>query len=156
MPINKKIKGDLISLAKQGEFDFIVHGCNCHGIMGAGIAPQIASAFEGVLEADINYPIPLYSHERLGGYSYTYDTQYNVCVINAYTQFYTGRDARYDALREVFELLNHDISNHAPDTIVGIPAIGCGIGGLDVNAVEHIINVATPDINIVWVDYDGQ
>ncbi len=39
------IDGDLIKLALQGEFDVVVHGCNCFCTMGAGIAPQMAAAF---------------------------------------------------------------------------------------------------------------
>lgn len=41
----KYVKGDLIKLALAGEFDVIAHGCNCFCTMGAGIAPQMASAF---------------------------------------------------------------------------------------------------------------
>lgn len=41
----QEIKGDLIEYAKQGIFDVIAHGCNCHSTMGAGIAPQMAKAF---------------------------------------------------------------------------------------------------------------
>jgi len=39
------IKGNLITLAKKGEFDVIVHGCNCLNVMGAGIAKQIKKTF---------------------------------------------------------------------------------------------------------------
>ena len=41
----QEVQGDLIELAKQGKFDVIAHGCNCHCTMGAGIAPQMAKAF---------------------------------------------------------------------------------------------------------------
>lgn len=41
----QEIEGDLITLAKQGKFDVITHGCNCLSNMGAGIAPQMAKAF---------------------------------------------------------------------------------------------------------------
>ena len=34
----KIIKGNLISLALAGEFEVIIHGCNCFCTMGAGIA----------------------------------------------------------------------------------------------------------------------
>ena len=40
-----EIKGDLIELAKQGEFDVVIHGCNCFCTMGAGIAPKMAKEF---------------------------------------------------------------------------------------------------------------
>lgn len=41
----QEIKGNLIELAKTGQFDVIAHGCNCMCTMGAGIAPQMAKAF---------------------------------------------------------------------------------------------------------------
>lgn len=40
-----EIKGDLIALAKEGMFDVITHGCNCHCNMGAGIAVPMAKNF---------------------------------------------------------------------------------------------------------------
>jgi O-acetyl-ADP-ribose deacetylase (regulator of RNase III) len=40
------VDGDLIKLALKGDFDVVVHGCNCFCQMGAGIAPQMAEAFE--------------------------------------------------------------------------------------------------------------
>mgnify|MGYP001795501660 FL=1 len=39
----KTIKGDLVKLAIKGEFDLIIHGCNCFCTMGAGIAKTIRS-----------------------------------------------------------------------------------------------------------------
>lgn len=41
----QEIYGDLITLAKQGKFDVIAHGCNCFCRMKRGIAPQMAEAF---------------------------------------------------------------------------------------------------------------
>jgi O-acetyl-ADP-ribose deacetylase (regulator of RNase III) len=41
----REIKGDLITLAKQGEFDVIVQGNNCFCTQGAGLAPQMVEAF---------------------------------------------------------------------------------------------------------------
>ena len=40
-----EIEGNLITLAMNGEFDVISHGCNCFCQMGAGIAPQMAKTF---------------------------------------------------------------------------------------------------------------
>ena len=41
----KIIEGDLIQLALDGEFDLIIHGCNCFCSMGAGIAKSIREIF---------------------------------------------------------------------------------------------------------------
>jgi O-acetyl-ADP-ribose deacetylase (regulator of RNase III) len=50
----KKVKGDLIKLAKEGAFDLIIHGCNCFGTMGAGIARTIKSQFPVAYTADLD------------------------------------------------------------------------------------------------------
>ena len=49
----KRIEGDLIQKAKDGEFDLIVHGCNCFCTMGAGIAKQIKKNFPQAFEEDL-------------------------------------------------------------------------------------------------------
>jgi len=41
----QEIEGNLITLALEGMFDVIAHGCNCQCKMGAGLAPQMAEAF---------------------------------------------------------------------------------------------------------------
>ena len=49
----KTIKGDLVKLAIKGEFDLIIHGCNCFCTMGAGIAKTIKQKFPEAYEADL-------------------------------------------------------------------------------------------------------
>lgn len=44
MKVNE-IKGNLITLAKEGAFDVIVQGNNCFCVQGAGLAPQMVQAF---------------------------------------------------------------------------------------------------------------
>ncbi len=41
----KEIKGDLIKLALEGEFDAIAHGINCFNTQKKGLAPQMVKAF---------------------------------------------------------------------------------------------------------------
>lgn len=41
----KTVDGDLINLALEGNFDVIVHGCNCFCTQGAGIAKGMAKTF---------------------------------------------------------------------------------------------------------------
>lgn len=49
----KKLKGDLIALALEGEFSVIVHGCNCQCAMGKGIAKTIKTRFPEAYQADL-------------------------------------------------------------------------------------------------------
>lgn len=72
--------------------------------------------------------------------------------MNLYTQFRPGPNAEYGAILKGFESLN-DVFEGAIQPFY-IPKIGCGIGGLEWECVEEIINIATPDINIVVVEYD--
>ena len=51
----KKVYGDLIEMAEHGDFDVIVHGCNCFCTMGAGIALQIKHHFPEAYYADCDY-----------------------------------------------------------------------------------------------------
>jgi O-acetyl-ADP-ribose deacetylase (regulator of RNase III) len=49
----KIIKGDIIKLAQQGQFDVIVHGCNCFCTMGSGIAKAVKSCFPIAFQVDL-------------------------------------------------------------------------------------------------------
>ena len=49
----KVVQGDLLKLAMNGEFDVIVHGCNCFCQMGAGIARTIRHKFPQAYIQDI-------------------------------------------------------------------------------------------------------
>lgn len=42
------IQDDLVELAYEGKFDVVVHGCNCFGVMGAGIAKTLNERFGGI------------------------------------------------------------------------------------------------------------
>lgn len=155
MPITNTIQGDLVKLAQEKVFDVIVHGCNCRGIMGAGIAPQIANTFTGVREADYDFPIPLKDKNRLGKYSKIYSEEFAIWVVNAYTQFdITGRsvgrpDVGYHAIAQVFKRLNQEFAGK----VIGIPRIGSGLAGGHWEAVKEIINLTTPDLHITLVEY---
>ena len=50
----KTVKGDLIKLALENEFDVIIHGCNNFVNMGAGIAKTIKQHFPEAYRADLD------------------------------------------------------------------------------------------------------
>ena len=68
----KTIQGDLIKLAVAGEFDVIVHGCNCFCTMGAGIAKTIKQKFPTAYQADL--ATIKGDKTKLGAVSYTHLT----------------------------------------------------------------------------------
>ena len=94
----KTITGDLIELGKAGHFDVIIHGCNCHNQMGAGIAKQIRYNFPNTWMAD-QLTIPG-DKSKLG--TITFAREGTLIVVNAYTQYNYTRDkvdVDYDAIR---------------------------------------------------------
>src|SRR5687768_8156456 len=145
----KEIEGNLVTLAKQGKFDVVVHGCNCFCTMGAGIAPHMARAFgcdtfpmeHESFKGDIN---------KLGTIDYmpweTEDDKLgeaSLSVVNAYTQFRYGKNHKdgvsspvdYEAIALCMRKINYVFKGKH----VGLPLIGCGLAGGDWGIVSQII-----------------
>jgi len=132
-------KGDLIKKAHAGEFDVIVHGCNCFCTMGAGIAKTIRQVFPAAYEADLATKEG--DQTKLGTYSVA-EVQVNnnpLLILNAYTQYQwrgPGRKADYEAIRQVFHQVKKDYAGKR----IGYPAIGAGLAGGDWAIIAAIIN----------------
>lgn len=134
MPYTLK-KGNLISSFKSGDYDVMVHGCNCYNIMGAGFAKQVKSKFPGAFEADKNFMLPKGSY-RLGNYS-TYIDENDNYIINAYTQINTGKNFDLSA----FEIVMRKIEYEFIGAKIAVPGlIGCGIGGGDSKKVLELLD----------------
>jgi len=152
----REVDGNLITLAKEGKFDVIAHGCNCHSTMGAGIAPQMAKAFgcdRFIMErigSDVN---------KLGNIDYqTINVNENeLIVVNAYTQFNYGRnhadgDAKplsYEALTLCMKKINILFAGKH----IGLPKIGAGLAGGDWRIIKAIIIRELVDCDVTVVNY---
>jgi O-acetyl-ADP-ribose deacetylase (regulator of RNase III) len=146
------IKGDLIKLAIEGQFDVIIHGCNCFCTMGAGIAKAIKSEFPEAYQVDLKSGYG--NREKLGSYSSVTVNKNGreITVINAYTQFHwRGRGIKvdYDALKSVFQLVK---KNYAGKRI-GYPLIGAGLAGGDWNVISQIVDNELENENHALVQY---
>ena len=150
------IDGDLIKLAKQGNFDVIAHGCNCKSTMGAGIAPQMAKAFG----------CDKFWMERLGititklgniDYQHVIIGEKELTVVNAYTQYNYGRNhSDGDAIPfsyEAFTLCMKKMNNIFKGKHIGLPKIGAGLAGGDWSLIEKIINKELKDCKVTVVNY---
>lgn len=149
----KIIKGDLIDLAKRGKFDYIIHGCNCHCQMGKGIAAQIAKEFPQAWSVDAQTATG--DIFKLGNYTITEaysDNGHEFKIVNAYTQYYPGPDFQQFALwSALFKL--QKLEKLDGQTLVGVPWIGCGIGGSSKDIVLPIFEHFSKKINLTIVDY---
>lgn len=148
----KVLTSDLIRMAQNGKFDVIVHGCNCFCAMGSGIAPVIAKTFPDALEVDKNTIKG--DKQKLGTISVAYDQDYELYVVNAYTQFsFGGKEVHvdYDAIRTCFK----QIKTEFHDLRIGIPMIGAGLGGGDWDIISGIIDeVFGPDVDCTLVKWE--
>lgn len=156
----QEIDGDLIALAKKGEFDAIAHGCNCFCTMGAGIAPQMAKAFKAD-ERALEGPKFKGSMNKLGmidyGFVETEKQDKKMAVINAYTQYgfganHPGGDSNpldYAALRLCLKKINHRFKGK----LIGLPKIGCGLAGGDWDKVSQMIQEELIDCQVTVVNY---
>ena len=115
----------------------LVHGCNCHCNMGAGLALRIKKLYPEAYKADQE----TVSHDRtkLGTMSGA-TINPNLSVVNLYTQYNYGGggvNVDYDAMRKCFESL---VNNAVADYIFLIPKyIGCGLAGGDIIIVTKLI-----------------
>ena len=151
----KKVKGDLLELALDGEFDVIVHGCNCFCLMGAGIAKSIKTMFPEAYFADLNTQkgdrgklgtcsmamISVSISDNSSGISSSNNGERLLAVVNGYTQYHwkgAGILADYDAIKAVFERVKKDFSGKR----IGYPKIGAGLARGNWNVIASIIDKA--------------
>lgn len=145
----REIEGDLLDLFDQGEFEIIAHGCNCRNTMGAGIAAQIKDRYPEMWYADVYHP--LLDFERLGNFS-TNDIE---SIFNLYTQIEPGANADLGAIRMALKKMALELGpqNLFPFKI-GLPLIGCGIGGLKWDYVKVAVKEELREFDVTVVHWD--
>lgn len=149
----KYINGNLITLAKNGDFDVIVHGCNAFCTMGAGIAATIKTEFPSAYEAD--QKTKKGDKDKIGTYTYSVEKNNKggeLFVINAYTQFtyWEKRDLfEYDGFAKILKDLKVQfIGKH-----FGFPLIGCGLAGGDKERILGMIDDILHDQDVTIVEF---
>ena len=141
----KIVKGNLLALAEEGEFDVIAHGCNCLCVMGAGIALAISNRYPQVYEADMQTVRGDYN--KLGNFTHAKvttktDPVRSFTVVNAYTQYTCASDDptkdmfEYDAFQLILQKMHHQFG---PNTRYGFPLIGCGLARGDKDVIMNIL-----------------
>lgn len=165
----REVKGDLVQLADNGEFDVITHGCNCWCNMGAGIAVPMKRKFgcdtfklEGDKYRGVVNKLGQIDFETL----YKEDGNWvkypdeggkwvtnKLTVVNSYTQFAYGRKHKpldYEALT----LCMRKIGILFPGKHIGLPQIGSGLAGGDWNRIKRIIQNELSNLDVTIVIYN--
>jgi O-acetyl-ADP-ribose deacetylase (regulator of RNase III) len=152
-----EVKGDLIELAKDGNFDVIAHGCNCFCTMGAGIAPLMARAF-GCDKFPMESPQYRGNINKLGTIDAHKVDKYSLIVVNAYSQYHYGRNHQdgvaspidYEALTLCMRKMNMRFKGKH----IGLPKIGAGLAGGDWDRIKKIIQDEFTDCNVTVVIFE--
>lgn len=131
------IKGDLFDAPEPA----LAHGCNTQGLMGAGIAKVFANKYPEMYRHYVGLcAMRLFSV----GSVLTWHAPDRI-VFNLGTQINPGADARLFAIHIALS----NMAGLAVDmelSSVGIPMIGCGIGGLTWGDVGPCVR----DVNITY------
>ena len=144
----KIIDGNILYIT-QG---VIVHQVNCQGVMGAGIAKSIRSAYPKVYE---DYMVE-HRHNRLqlGKVIYTIVAD-RLVVASVCGQQYYGRNKKiiytdYSALTTGLQNINKFAISWGAENFVYIPyCMGCCLANGDWNTVSSIISETIPTATVV-------
>lgn len=146
----REIRKNLITAARNGRIEVLVHCCNCFSKQGKGFAWNLNRVFPQTLEADVNDTRS--PNARLGGFSSTTVevpvTEQNpkglLHIVNLYGQFYYNNnfvtvdyDAMYNGLLQ--------IKNKYSGMAIRFPEMGCGNAGGDWDKVSTVIAKALAD-----------
>lgn len=148
MPI-KRVVGDIIQLAENGEFDVIIQGCNCMNTFGKGLALAIKNNYPDAYVADCKTVKG--DVNKLG--TITYANVGKFTIVNAYTQYdYVGPMPRssVDAIQSCMQQVKQTFSGLR----LAYPRVGCGLAGGDWQVVYPIILNALEGEDQTFVDYD--
>lgn len=148
----KVVHGDLLQFALNGDFNVIVHGCNCQHTMGKGIALAIKQQFPEAYLADCATPKGGAKMGSISAAEIRRGTARFV-VVNAYTQLHwRGPEAIVDyvALRQAMRKVKESYTGAR----IGYPRIGAGLGRGDWNRIADIISDELVDEDHTLVEFD--
>lgn len=150
-------KGDILDALEKNEIDVLVHGCNCDGGFGRGIAgqirkkwPSVARYYEDCFRLDFCI---------LGNIDYVFFDNNRTYIVNAYTQqnygpVDKGPYVSYEAIRSIAQKVFYGF----PDKKIGFPRIGAGLAGGNWEIIQNIIieEAEYAEANVVFFEYDKE
>lgn len=149
----KYVVGNLL----ESGADVVAHCCNCHKVMGAGVAKALRLKWPRIYLVDI--ASDLSSEERLGTFTKSVpvtDTESGPVVYNLYGQLDTASRENpvaisYDALSSALELMADDLREQGFTGTIGIPKMGAGLAGGEWTVIENIVENTLGEFDVtVW------
>jgi|ERR1035437_8083101 O-acetyl-ADP-ribose deacetylase (regulator of RNase III) len=147
-----EVKGDMLAMTKEGKFNVIGYGLNCHGRMTGGLSKQMVDTF-GTDKFPMEDPSRKGDSTKLGEIDFSVVLDYSpkkLAVVNCYTQNWPGKHGNYKAVRSCLNKMNKAFHG----LHIGILQIGCGVAGLDWNKVKEIILEEMVDCKVTVVIFE--
>lgn len=124
------VEGNVFDQLRPG--DIFVHGCNCMGAFGRGVAQDVKHKWPEAYHA---YKSSVRGY-RLGEYSMVFIPYDDIFVVNALTQQFYGSNksivyADYDAIRKVFVDISTVAISFLPSSRIVFPFVGAGLANGD-------------------------
>jgi O-acetyl-ADP-ribose deacetylase (regulator of RNase III) len=153
--------GDILDWADK--VDVIGHQVNCFGVMGGGLALQIAQKWPQVLteyQEFIKEFMTWRNREHLMSFCQIVPLAGNCSIANLFGQYDTGggRQTDYDSLSLALNRLRNEMLIQGM-TKVALPVnLGCGLAGGDWNIVQSLIQAAFEgsDVQVILVEYKSK
>jgi O-acetyl-ADP-ribose deacetylase (regulator of RNase III) len=154
----KYVKKDITTVSKG----IVAHGCNCQGVMGAGVALAIRKKWPKAFESYVSMCQATADRSMLLGTALIVNVHaskpHHLFVANMFTQEYYGSGGQQYASPGAIATSLHAAVSFA--SAVGLPVymprIGCGLGGLawerDVQPVVEAVLTEYPDVEIYICD----
>ena len=138
-------KGNLIDAFINNEINVLIHQANCFNTMGSGVAKEIKTRLPEMFQADCETTRG--DVGKLGCFSYAVFDDENIKLgINLYGQYRYGTEKQhtdYDAiekgLHKICKFLDLFAKDDKSNIKIGLPRLGCGLGGGSWDIVSKII-----------------
>lgn len=146
--------GDILGERSQA----LVNTVNCVGVMGRGVALQFKKAFPDNFKA---YEQACKLGKVVPGTMFVHETNSPTnprFIINFPTKRHWRGNSRIEDIESGLRALVSDLRRLSIES-VAIPALGCGLGGLDWNRVRPLIETAfadLPDVHVTVFEPQGR
>lgn len=138
------VKGDFFDY----KADIRINTVNCVGVMGAGVALEFKNKYPEMFKSYVDV---CKRKEIAPGNPFVweeYDLFSRSIIINLPTKLHWKNPSEYDYIERDLVWLRDFLKSKSDETIVTLPALGCGHGGLNWDIVKSKINHYLSDLSV--------
>lgn len=128
--------------------DILINTVNCVGVMGCGVALAFKNKYPKMF---VEYRNCCNRHEIVPGVLWVYQADDQKTIINFPTKNHWKNSSEYSYIKYGLIELREFLVGCAEGSIVAIPALGCGHGGLDWTLVLSMIQKELANIDHIII-----